>query len=250
MLYGDTDSLFIASAAPDTAAARREGQALAAQLSAALAQDLAARYGVRSHLTLRLSEVYLRLHLPRARSRGGSAEAGGARKRYAGLVEVDGQPRVQITGMEAVRTDWTPLSRTVQRELYQRLFTDQPVEAYLRGTIAALRAGQLDDLLLYRKRLSKSADAYQGALQPHVAAARSVALQPGMQAPRVVSYLMTRAGPQPEGALRSPIDYEHYLQHQLRPIAEPVLALLGLDFGALSGEGQQLSLWGPPREEA
>ena len=30
--------------------------------------------------------------------------------------------------MEVVRRDWTELAKQVQRELYQRLFTDQPVD--------------------------------------------------------------------------------------------------------------------------
>ena len=42
---------------------------------------------------------------------------------------------------------------------------------------------------------------------------------------------------------RSPIDYEHYVQRQLRAVAEPVLALLGQDFGDADGSLKQLSLF-------
>ena len=45
--------------------------------------------------------------------------------------------------MEAVRRDWTDLARRVQRELYERLFGDTPLEAWLRDTVASLRAGLL-----------------------------------------------------------------------------------------------------------
>jgi DNA polymerase elongation subunit (family B) len=33
--------------------------------------------------------------------------------------------------MEVVRRDWTALAKQVQRELFERLFSDQPVDAYL-----------------------------------------------------------------------------------------------------------------------
>ncbi len=36
---------------------------------------------------------------------------------------------------------------------------------------------------------------------------------------------------------------QHYVEKQVQPIAEPVLALLGLDFAAVAGEPRQLSLF-------
>ena len=35
---------------------------------------------------------------------------------------------------------------------------------------------------------------------------------------------MTTGGPEPVAARSHPIDYQHYVEKQLRPIAEPVLA--------------------------
>ena len=40
---------------------------------------------------------------------------------------------------------------------------------------------------------------------------------------RLISYCMTVVGPEPLAELRSPIDYQHYLDKQLRPVADPVL---------------------------
>ena len=37
--------------------------------------------------------------------------------------------------MEVVRRDWTALAKQVQRELYQRLFTDQAVDEYLADVV-------------------------------------------------------------------------------------------------------------------
>ena len=140
--------------------------------------------------------------------------------------------------MEVVRRDWTDLAKNVQRELYARLFAGQPVDGYLRDVAAALRAGELDDQLVYRKGLRKSPAKYTAGTPPHVAAARK-SRDPG----RVVSYLMTVAGPEPLDALRSKPDREHYLDKQVRPVSEPVLAVLGLDFDRAVGDDRQLALF-------
>ena len=61
---------------------------------------------------------------------------------------------------------------------------------------------------------------------------------------RIVSYVMTMAGPEPTGALTAPPDCEHYVTQQLKPIADAVLRFLGgADFDDLSGARKQLSLF-------
>jgi DNA polymerase-2 len=54
---------------------------------------------------------------------------------------------------------------------------------------------------------------------------------------------MTTAGPEPAAERRSPLDHEHYVQRQIRPVAEPLLALLNLDFDAVVGDESQLKLF-------
>ena len=125
--------------------------------------------------------------------------------------------------MEAVRGDWTDLARSVQRELYARLFADRPVLEYLREVVADLRRGRFDDQLVYRKSLRKAPEAYTATTPPHVAAARKMA---GKRRGRV-AYVITTDGPEPADDRRHPIDHEHYVEKQLRAVAEPVLALLG-----------------------
>ena len=234
VLYGDTDSLFVETGAPDATAARGVGETLAAQLNGELARHVEERWRVTSRLELVFDRLYLRLCLPAVRH--GSA---GARKRYAGLVESPGGGRVAFTGMEAVRGDWTELAKQVQRELYARLFADRPVFEYLRGVVAELRAGGHDELLVYRKSLRKAPEAYTATTPPHVAAARKI---PGKTRGRV-AYVVTRDGPEPAEDRRHPIDYEHYVERQLRAVAEPVLLLLGQDWDDVSGARKQLSLF-------
>ena len=232
VLYGDTDSLFVGSGSaqpspPDS------GAELAAALNRALAAYLRSRWDVHSHLELEFEKTYLRLFLPPVRH--GNR---GASKRYAGLVQHGAAQQVEFVGMEVVRSDWTALAREVQRELYQRLFTEQPLEHYLSEVVRQLRAGQLDDQLVYRKNLRKGTEAYTVTTPPHVQAARKSARPAG----REIRYVMTTAGPEPTDNIRHPIDREHYVARQLRPVAEPVLATLGLSFEALSGDARQAKL--------
>ncbi len=242
VLYGDTDSLFVVAArageaaSPDAGEARRRGAALTAQVNADLAAHVAATWRVKPLLELQFERLYLKLLLLPLRH-----GTGGARKRYAGLVEGrgGGPPEVSFTGMEVVRRDWTELAKTAQRGLYERLFAGQPVEAFLRELVADLRAGRLDDQLVYRKSLRKSVSAYTETTPPHIAAARKMSRVPR----RSVSYIMTTAGPEPAGETVHSPDHEHYVEKQIRPVAEPVLAILGLEFSRIAGDPDQMSLF-------
>jgi DNA polymerase-2 len=233
VLYGDTDSLFVESGAADRESAAAFGRALAASLNRDVAAHIRDRWRVESRLELVFDRLYLRLCLPSMRH-----SAAGARKRYAGLVADGSGERVVFTGMEAVRSDWTSLAKEIQRELYARLFGDQPVEDYLRTIVARLRAGQLDDQLVYRKALRKPPEAYTATTPPHVAAARKAGKQRGR-----IAYVITTSGPQPADEKHDALDYEHYVDKQVKAVAEPVLTILGLDFAHVVGDARQLRLF-------
>jgi DNA polymerase II len=232
VLYGDTDSLFVQSGRNDPVAAQSEARELADMLNAELECEIAERWRVESKLELEFEKLYVKLFLPHAR---GSAR--GASKRYAGLVHDSDD--VEFTGMEVVRRDWTALAKQVQRELYRRLFANEPVDAYLAEIVRQVRSGALDDALVYRKNLRKSADDYTAATPPHVAAARKST----QQGRRLVSYVMTAAGAEPLDNRRHPLDREHYVDKQVRPVAEPVLEALGLDFERAIGDRRQADLF-------
>jgi DNA polymerase-2 len=236
VLYGDTDSLFVESGAADAVAARGLGESLAERLTRELAEHVERTWRVTSRLELQFERLYLRLFLPPVRH--GTT---GARKRYAGLVAQRGRPEgaVVFTGMEAVRGDWTDLAKEVQRELYSRLFSGAPVEEYLRAVVAEVRAGRLDDRLVYRKSLRKLPAAYTATTPPHVAAARKL----GRRTRGRIAYVLTAAGPEPAEERQHALDYDHYVDKQVQPVAEPVLALLGLDFAKVIGAEKQLSLF-------
>ncbi len=236
VLYGDTDSLFVLLANPADGADSTlvAGEKLRREVERDLAAWIAQQWRVESRLELELETCYSRLLL--MATRGGS---GGARKRYAGLVDNGEETKVVFTGMESVRSDWTVFAKETQRALFERLFHDRAVEDYLRERVAALRAGEHDTQLVYRKQLRKPLDAYTATTPPHVAAARKMPKPPR----RTVRYVMTVAGPEPATMQTNVFDYEHYVDKQIRPVAEPVLSVLGLSFDRVVGDDAQLGLF-------
>jgi DNA polymerase-2 len=234
VLYGDTDSLFVHSGSDDPVQARQQGVKLAVALNDELTRYIAKRWDVASRLELQFEKLYLKLFLPQVRQ-----GSGGARKRYAGLLDDKGAGSVEFVGMEVVRRDWTDLAKQVQRELYERLFSDLPVAEYLADIVKKARAGELDDLLVYRKNLRKDMGEYTATTPPHVVAARK-STRPSQ---RLVSYLITTAGPEPIDSVHHPIDREHYVEKQIKPVAEPILATLGLDFDRVIGDNRQCDLY-------
>jgi len=86
---------------------------------------------------------------------------------------------VQVTkrplnrGMEVVRSDWTALREAGAAGVYQRLFTDQPVEIYLGLYRETVRTGRWT-LLVYRKSCARR-ETYTAPHRRHVAAARKSA---------------------------------------------------------------------------
>ena len=116
------------------------------------------------------------------------------------------------------------------------MFADQPYAAWIRELSQQLFRGELDEQLVYRKRLRRDLDSYTKNVPPHVAAARQLERARG-----TIEYVITTRGPQPLERVSAPLDYQHYLERQLAPAADVVLPLLGDDF--MRHGGRQLSLF-------
>ena len=233
VLYGDTDSLFVHSHATDPDAAAGQAERLVVALNEELARYIDERWHVRSRLELEYEKLYLKLFLSRARH-----STRGASKRYAGLLHGRTTDRVEFVGMEVVRRDWTELAKQVQRQLYERLFAGDRVDLYLADIVKEVRAGAHDEKLVYLKGLRKSADDYTASIPPHVAAARKSTQPPE----RLIRYVMTTAGAEPLDNVQHPIDREHYVDKQIKPVAEPVLDTLGLEFERVIGDSRQMDM--------
>ncbi|WP_435607612.1 DNA polymerase II [Pseudomonas knackmussii] len=245
VIYGDTDSTFVwlgrAHAEED---AERIGRALVQRVNGWWKQHLRDEFGLESALELQYETHYRRFLMPTIR---GAEE--GSKKRYAGLVQrSDGSTEMVFKGLETVRTDWSPLAQRFQQELYERIFKRQPYQDYVREYVRQTLAGELDELLVYRKRLRRRLDDYERNVPPHVRAARaadeynrSLGRPLQYQHGGWISYLITTAGPEPLENLRSPIDYEHYLGRQLQPVADAILPFVDDDFTRLIN--RQLALF-------
>lgn len=259
-LYGDTDSLFVKSglkAGATLAALGEKGRAVCEEVNAGLALHIENRYQRQSRLELQFEKIYVRFFIPPLRGsgeRGGAARAGGRSKGYAGylLDEERGggesgaarpQGRLEIRGMEAVRRDWTEAARELQVSLLRMIFEGKPypeIEGFVRDYVRRLRGGLLDGKLVYTKALRKGVGQYTKAQPPHVQAARHL---PAEEQAGLIDFVWTVDGPQPASAARSPIDYEHYIQKQIRPIAGSFSEVLGQDLESVALAGGQLSLF-------
>jgi DNA polymerase-2 len=235
VIYGDTDSLFVESGESDPERALGVAESLRETIDRRIGEQVRDGFGCESFLELEFEKLYRRFFLPEVR--GGEV---GSKKRYAGLLVTEaGEEQIEFVGLEAVRRDWSAVAKRFQRELLRLVFHDEPVEAFVVDFLARLRGGELDDLLVYKKAIRKSLDAYTQTTPPHVKAARKL----GQRAGRIIAYVMTAAGPEPAGETSAPPDYEHYIEHQIQPVADAVLRFLGLEFEAIAGTQRQLRLF-------
>jgi len=248
VLYGDTDSVFVEmkreSGIPFALA---DYAAYAAELNEGLSAHIMKTYRLESFIGIRFEKLYTRFFIPRLRMHGKDETVEelerGRAKGYAGLiVSPDGSGEVEIKGMEAARSDYTPLARRFQREMLRVLFTDSDtlaVEAFIKEQTEALYAGKLDAELAFKKTLRRITESYTASTPPHIKVARAL----GWKNRRgTVEFLITVNGPEALSQLRSPIDYAWYASSQLLPTAASVGTAAGFDAEAIilsvSPEGQ------------
>jgi DNA polymerase-2 len=245
VIYGDTDSVFVWVRELDSGSkesravqVQKRGRWLQQQLNEWWSQRLRQEFGIDSILELEFETHYRRFLMPTVR---GSDK--GSKKRYAGVVERDGQAEIVFKGLENVRTDWTALARRFQSELYRRVFFEEPYREYIVELVARVENGEVDEDLVYRKRLRRRLDEYQRNVPPHVQAAR-LQQQRGLAPPTRgdwVEYVITLRGAEPVAAQEAALDYQHYLDKQLAPVADGILHFIGTSFAEITG--RQISLF-------
>lgn len=252
VIYGDTDSLFVwlenncqHHPPKNQAQCKKIGERLARELNVWLSQTLLEKFQLKSSLEIQFETHYLRFLMPTIRG----SELG-TKKRYAGLVEHNGERRMVFKGLESVRTDWTPLAKKFQEILYQKIFDDEPYQEWMRQEVTDVWAARRDDDLIYRKRLRRSLHEYVKNVPPQVQAARKWVEMTGetLRAGDWISYVITVNGPEPLGrfevdwnCVQSPIDYQHYIDKQIAPVADSILYFVGESLAQVTND--QLSLF-------
>ncbi len=232
VVYGDTDSLFLMLKDMSVDDGEAQGKKIVKELNSYWKNKLKKEFNVESHLELEFEKYYRKFIITPARG----ADIG-AKKRYAGLITKDGKEKIEFVGMEFVRSDWTKLAKEFQVELYQKVFDGVEVEDWIRGEVHKLKSGEFDDKLIYRKRLRKDVEDYTKNVPPHARAAKL------LNEPRdIIYYAITQRGPIPIEMKHNDFDYDHYIEKQLKPIADSVLSLLGKNFDSIA-ENDQLSFF-------
>jgi len=233
VIYGDTDSLFVKLNPSPGRIERINGEKIAANLNSYWTEKISNDFGLKSFLELEYEKYYKKFIITPAR--GGET---GAKKRYAGLLLKDGKETLEFIGMEFVRSDWTKLAKEFQVELYQRIFYDEDVTDWIKAIVQKVNEGFFDNKLIYQKRLRKSLEDYVKNIPPQVRAAKMIDKNIGS-----IQYLITKRGPIPIELNPEDIDYQHYIEKQLKPIADSVLVLLGKSFDSIVSSSNQLSFF-------
>ncbi len=90
---------------------------------------------------------------------------------------------------------------------------------------------------MYRKRIRRPLAQYVKNIPPHVKAARLADEQNEQlgkplryQHKGQIAYVITLNGAQPIEYQSCSLDYEHYIEKQIKPIAESILPFIGVSF--------------------
>lgn len=244
VIYGDTDSTFVwlkNRVTPEQA--QQIGRTLVTQINQWWKERLQREMQLDSCLELQFERHYHRFLMPTLRG----TELG-SKKRYAGLCRENGEDKLIFKGMETVRSDWTELAKNFQTGLYERIFLEQDPRAFICDTIEKTQRGELDHQLIYRKRLRRKLADYDKTQPPHVKAARLAdeirrqrGLPPRYQHRGWIEYVITTQGPEPVAYQQHPLDYQHYIDKQLKPVADAILPHINLHFDQIVDT--QLSLF-------
>ncbi|NLQ16381.1 DNA polymerase II [Marinomonas sp. M1K-6] len=240
VIYGDTDSLFVILN-KEQEDPQKQGERLRDEINVCLSAWCEEYAQLDSHLELEFERVYERFFMPTIR---GQEE--GSKKRYAGKSKGE----LVFKGLEAARTDWTPLARQFQRTLFEKMFNDENPIAYIQHTIAKLRSGEFDEQLIYSKQLSRPLSTYTKNKPPHVRAAAMIDKKRAEQGlpleynkgRKRVYYVYQRSGVVPYESPQDlmDLDYEHYIEKQIEPIADSILPFFKTSMASLLS--QQISL--------
>jgi len=212
VIYNDTDACFVVSNAQNLDEAEAIGKKIEKSINTFYKEYVKKNYRRESYLELAFEKVFIKCLMPRIRS-----GEKGAKKRYAGLLLKDGKEELQFVGMEAIRGDWTNLAKKYQHELYTRIFHNQEVAEFTKKFIRDIKSGKYDNLLTYRQLETLESD--------------------------IIEYVVTEQGPEPIQKIKHKFDYEHYIQKQIKPLAETVLLFFNKKFEDLLNDSSQTTLF-------
>lgn len=244
VIYGDTDSIFVYIGENKSAKQSQElGVTLQSYINKRWQKKLRTEFDIESKLDIEFETHFTKFFMPSIRgthlnrSHNLQTKSIGTKKRYAGVAN----DKLIFKGLETVRSDWTELSKIFQQELYRLIFNDQPVEDYINKVVSELKSGVHDADLIYTKKIRRNLNDYVNT-PPHIKAAilantklNDLGEKPKYRHRSVIRYVMTLDGVQPLDFRTSKLDYEFYVEKQLKPIADDILPFVDKDFESISG---------------
>jgi DNA polymerase-2 len=246
VIYGDTDSLFIAidKEASDQEA-QRVGLSLQQLINDKWREKLEQNFNIVSYLDIEFETHFSTFLMPRTRGsiNQNNNQATGTKKRYAGKVG----DKIIFKGLEAVRSDWTDLSKEFQQKIYHLVFNHLSVTDYIMGIVRDIKLGLFDEKLILKKTIRRQLTEYVNT-PPHIKAAllankilMSQGCKPKYSRRTIIKYVITLDGVQPFEFNTSKLDYDFYINKQLKPIANDILPFIGKDFDVITSK--QLGLF-------
>ncbi len=238
VIYLDTDSVFVETGL-NKEKADSLGKEIQVHINSFYKKYVKTKYNRESFLELEYEKLYFSLMIPKIRGDKNEEEGKAAKKRYAGLLEKNGKEKVEIVGLEAIRGDWTEAAQNFQKQLLLKVFKKQPINIFIKDYINEILKGKLDRQLIYTKSIRKNLDEYTKTTPPHVKAARKLLSLDS----NIIKYYVTLDGPEPIQNLKHKIDYQHYIDKQIKPIANQVLTLFNQDFDDMIKGSKQKTLF-------
>jgi DNA polymerase-2 len=241
VIYGDTDSIFV-HAGGDKSSSQSNALGIELQdfINTKWQSHLADEFDLPCDLEIEFETHFTKFLMPAIR--GQEVSKGqkniGTKKRYAGVVKGN----LLFKGLETVRSDWTEISKDFQQELYRRVFNDEPIDDYINHVIYELRASLHDSKLIYQKKIRRKLADYVNT-PPHIKAAliandnlKKKGRKPIYEHRKTIRYVMTLDGVQPLEFNVSVLDYDFYVEKQLKPIANDILPFIGKDFNSITSK--------------
>lgn len=218
VIYGDTDSIFVYSGRKfDSLGDKKKfGAEIEKKANDYFKNLIKGEYGQESFLHIEFEKIYSSFFIA-------------SKKRYVGFDEIS--KKIVFVGMEAVRGDWTELARNFQIKLVELIFEGkkkEDIKNFILDYVEKLKSREFDDLLVYKKKITKPLSNYIKTTPPHVKAARELKEIGG----RLVKYVMTKKGPKHVSLVDKKVhyDYEHYIDKQLKGVSDDLLESFGIDF--------------------
>jgi DNA polymerase-2 len=230
VIYGDTDSLFVYLGNTDLSKINRIGLSIAEKTTIWLSEHLKSNFNAESALKLEYQTHFRHFFMPAVRG-----ASHGSKKHYCGSLLDGDELSLVFKGMESARSDWTDLAKDFQQQLFLLVFNGKAYNDFIIETVNKVRRGEQDHKLIYKKRLRKEINEYTVHIPPHAQAAKL------LDKPKhIIRYYITTNGPEPIEKQSNPIDYNHYIESQLRPVADSILEQLGTNFDKIVSGQQDL----------